>query len=53
MQKTSNRHQGISVTELLSQIPDGEPVRLAAETNVDYYSRVLCGLYVADGITVQ
>ena len=43
MQKASNRHQGISVAELLSLIPDGELVRLAAETNVDYYSRVLYG----------
>jgi hypothetical protein len=43
MQKTSNKHQGISVSELLSLIPDSELVRLAAETNVDYYSKVLYG----------
>jgi len=43
MQKTSNKHQGISVSELLSVIPDSELVRLATETNVDYYSKVLYG----------
>jgi len=43
MQKTSNKHQGISVSELLSVIPDSELVRLATETNVDHYSKVLYG----------
>jgi transposase len=43
MQKTSNKHQDISVSELLNLIPDQELVRLAAETNVDHYSKVLYG----------
>ena len=43
MQKTSNRHQGISVAELLSVIPDSELVRLAVEAKVDHYSKVLYG----------
>ena len=44
MQKTlNNKKQGISVSELLSVIPDKELVRLATETNVDYYSKVLYG----------
>ena len=43
MQKTLKKHQGISVSELLSLIPDQELVRLAKETKVDYYSKVLYG----------
>ena len=43
MQKTSNKFQGISVPQLLSLIPDEELARLAADTNVDYYSKVLYG----------
>ena len=43
MKKTSNKQQGISVSELLSIIPENEIVRLAAETKVDYYSKVLYG----------
>ena len=43
MQKTSNKHQGISASELLSVIPDNELVRFATETNVDNYSKVLYG----------
>jgi len=43
MQKTSKKHQSISVSELLSLIPDQELGRLAKETNVDYYTKVLYG----------
>jgi len=43
MQKVAKKYQGISVSELLDAIPDEELVRLAGETNVDYYSKVLYG----------
>ena len=43
MKKTSNKQQGIKVSELLNVIPDREISRLAKETKVDYYSKVLYG----------
>ena len=43
MSKTAKKYQGISISELLGVIPDKELVRLASETKVDHYSKVLYG----------
>jgi IS4 transposase len=43
MQKTDKKYQGISVAEMLNAIPDEAIMRLASETKVDYYSKVLYG----------